>query len=227
MQWILLVCAVARGDASSGSASLISFPGATWVEVNDPIMGGKSHGNWSVVDKSYGLFQGSVENVPSLAAPGFCRAVTVSVFSKDASAYLDGGLLVTARTTTPEYKGFRLTFGSLSTPKHHNGHEIEGSFKATLNVPASANGEWQTVFMKFSDFSYDWSDFTGECSTKDPDGYQHRCCTTNSTDVCPTAKLLQGIASFNIWAEGVAGDFQLELKEIVATASPKFGLVIV
>merc|ERR1719150_3337928 len=96
---------------------------------------------------------------------------------KDASAYADGGLMVTARTSTPAYKGFKLAFGTVGAPRHHGGHELQGAYKGDLTVPPSRNGEWQTIFMKFSEFSVDWSDFTGECSTKDPDGYQHKCCT--------------------------------------------------
>lgn len=226
---ILVVCtvvAMSYAAAPPASQVLVSFPGFTWVENNDPVMGGKSHGNWSVVNGSYGLFQGAVEPIPGFGAPGFCRAVTISLFSRDASEYVDGGLLVTARTSTPAYKGFRLSFGSMHVPRHHGGHEIEGSFKAGLAVPASTNGEWQSVFMKFSDFSYDWSDFSGECSTKDPDGYQHKCCDANNTEVCPTAKLLSGISSFNIWAEGVAGVFNLELKEVAAMKTSEMEVIV-
>merc|ERR1719291_243648 len=98
-----LVCFLvgsASGAALPASTALVSFPGFTWIENNDPVMGGKSHGNWSVVNKSYGLFQGAVEPIPGFGAPGFCRAVTISLFSRDASEYVDGGLLVTARTST-------------------------------------------------------------------------------------------------------------------------------
>jgi len=223
MQLTLLSVAligVVHSENPQATKTLISFPGVKWVENNDPIMGGQSHGTWSVVDNSYGLFQGTVKNVSFLHAPGFCRAMTISPFLKDASEYLSGGLLLTVRTTTSGYKGFKLTFGSPGTPTHHGGHEIEGSFKAKFTVPPSATMEWQKVFLKFEDFSYDWSDYTGDCATKDPDGYQHRCCTKDSLDVCPTAKRLRGINSFNIWAEGAEGDFLLQVKEIAATMSP-------
>ena len=39
------------------------------------------------------------------------------------------------------------------------------------------------------DFTSDWSDYTGEC-TKDPDGYQHKCCETGKEDVCEVAQTL-------------------------------------
>lgn len=220
MQSLAVLIATLAGIASSqtpqDTQTLISFPGVKWIENNDPIMGGQSHGNWSVVG-SYGLFQGTVKNVSFLHAPGFCRAITISPFFKDASQYIAGGLVLTVRTTTPDYKGFKLSLGSLGTPKHHSGHEIEGSYKAKFTVPASKNGEWQSIFLKFDEFSYDWSDYTGDCATKDPDGYQHQCCTKETPSVCPTAKPLRGINSFNVWAEGAEGDFHIELKEIAAT----------
>merc|ERR1719401_227964 len=142
--------------------------------------------------------------------------MTISLLHEDASAFIDGGLILVARSPTPAYKGFKLSFESPSVPKHHNGHELQGSFKASFSVPASQNNEWQSIFLRFGQFSYDWSDYTGECSTKDPDGYQHKCCSKATPDVCPTTKYLQGVTSFNVWAEGVEGDFHLELREIIA-----------
>merc|ERR1719316_2670066 len=114
----ITLVAVTRGQAAK-SKTLISFPGPAWSENNDPIMGGQSHGNWSVVDNSFGRFQGTVKNVSFLHAPGFCRAMTISLMLQDASAFADGGLLLTARTSTPNYKGFKLSFGTPRTPKHH------------------------------------------------------------------------------------------------------------
>jgi hypothetical protein len=70
--------------------------------------------------------------------------------------------------------------------------------------------------------SSDWSDLTGECDTKDPDGYQHKCCDASSgapwEEPCPTIKGLASIIGLSIWAEqgaeGVLGDFALALKSI-------------
>merc|ERR1712107_248264 len=100
-------------------------------------------------------------------------------------------------------------------------------YKAGLKLPASTDGEWQTAFMKFTEFSWDWSDFTGDCATKDPDGYQHKCCTKETPDFCPTAQRLRGISSFNIWAEGAKGDFHLEIKEIAATSAASEAVMLV
>merc|ERR1711998_85904 len=44
----------------------------SWKEANDPVMGGQSQGNFSVV-ADHGVFQGTVKNVSFLHAPGFCQ----------------------------------------------------------------------------------------------------------------------------------------------------------
>ena len=70
-------------------------------------------------------------------------------------------------------------------------------------------------------FSSDWSDFTGECNTKDPDGYQHKCCDASlgpwpweEPSRCPTIKGLESIIGLSIWSEGVLGGFSFEIKSI-------------
>ena len=77
----------------------------TWSEQNDPVMGGSSTGNYSVVktgESAHALFQGTVRNVSFLHAPGYCRIGTVFPFGHivDASDYVDGALelVVQART---------------------------------------------------------------------------------------------------------------------------------
>jgi hypothetical protein len=220
---LLALGAVAQGTVSQETKVLISFPDDKWRESDDPVMGGKSKGTVSVVNNSYGLWEGTVKNVSFLHAPGFCGTTTTGTFAKDISTYLSGGLVLTIRTTTPKYPGFKLVFGP--GPKHHGGHSPEGSYKANFNVPASNNGEWQKVTVKFSDFSYDWSDFTGDCFTKDPtDGYQHKCCSTQNPDVCPQADYLKKVDFFSIMAEGHEGDFHLEILNI-AVAAPSHIMV--
>jgi len=76
-------------------------------------------------------------------------------------------------------------------------------------------------------FSYDWSSYTGRCNTKDPasmfsKGVQHYCCDDSGiepskSEVCVDPKLLSKVNSFGIWAEGVQGDFSIEIKLIAAT----------
>jgi len=187
-----------------------------WQEVNDPVMGGQSYGNFSVSD-GVATFQGQTRIVPSLRAPGFCKANTGVGILEDASAYTNGAIQLIVRTTTPSYKGYKFAFSAIGAKRHHDGHELLGSYKSDFTVPAGS--DWQKVTIPMSHFSSDWSDFTGECSTKDPDGYQHKCCTEQSPDVCPNKNTLAKIVGFSIWAEGVAGDFKLEMKEILAVSN--------
>jgi len=187
-----------------------------WAEQNDPVMGGQSSGNWSIVE-DHGHFTGVVRNVSFLKAPGFCRATTIQPFFKDASAYLSGGIELVIRTDTPNFNGYRFAFSAVGVPAHNGGHEVLNSYKQTFAIPATSNGAYSTVVLKFSDFSWDWSDFTGSCETKDPGtGYQHKCCSASTPEVCPNAKTLKAIDGFSIWSEGAEGTFTVDLKSVAA-----------
>jgi len=194
-------------------------------------MGGGSKSTWSL-EGDYGVWAGAVANVSFLGAPGFCAVRTVSLPSLDASEYLAGGLVLTVRSTTPAYTGFKLRFSGPDVPRHVNQFDgspsAPGSQAQPFNVLSSPNGEWQSIFVPFNGFSYDHSDYTGECFTKDPDGYQHRCCSSANPDVCPNSTQLETINSFTIMAEGVEGVFQMDVKEISAVSSaPSHAQVIV
>ena len=56
----------------------------------------------------------------------------------------------------------------------------KASFQPSAGVDAADS---QTSFIPFNQMSWDWSDGTGECSTKDPDGYQHKCCSAANPEV--------------------------------------------
>ena len=77
---------------------------------------------------------------------------------------------------------------------------------------------WDTLTIPFKKFSSDWSDYTGECATRDPDGYQHQCCETGTEHICPSEEGLSHINGLSVWAEGVEGDFKLEVLSISAVA---------
>merc|ERR1711998_562473 len=101
--------------ALSSATSLVTFDGAEgssfdFKALNDPVMGGKSSGTWTVTDGA-GVLDGEVVDVPSLSAPGFIKASADGSFP-DASAAIDGDLVLTVRSSTPEYKGFRVAFAS-------------------------------------------------------------------------------------------------------------------
>lgn len=76
----MLVVAIASTFATKDPTTvpLVTFDGATttkftFVELNDPVMGGKSNGTWTAHDH-FGVMNGTVVDVPSLKAPGFIKA---------------------------------------------------------------------------------------------------------------------------------------------------------
>merc|ERR1719426_274537 len=77
-------------------------------ELNDPVMGGRSTGTWSLGD-GFGILDGDVVDVPSLKAPGFIKAAADGKFP-DISTFIGGSLVLSVRTSTPEYAGYRVTF---------------------------------------------------------------------------------------------------------------------
>ena len=179
-------------------------------------MGGQSSGTWAVAADGYGIFDGEVKDVPSLSAPGFIKAAADGSFN-DASAAIDGNLVLTVRTTSPEYKGFRVSFASgTSSPSYacSGGGGIpfsRGCFKAQFDVPAG--DDFVEVAVPFNMFSDLWSSATGEQTTT---------CAEDAS-ACPTAEKLAAIQRVEVWAEGADGAVHLELLSVAAAtaAAPK------
>jgi len=115
------------------------------------------------------------------------------------------------RSDTPDYQGFKVGFSAKGIPK--TSPYGAPSFKAPFAVSGT---DWQIVTVNFDAFSYDWSPYTGKCDTKDPTGQQHHCCTSDSPQYCPTKEFLSAITDMQVWAEGVAGDFHLEVEWFAA-----------
>jgi hypothetical protein len=176
-------------------------------------MGGASTSSFTVADK-VGIFNGTCAIVPFLKAPGFAKITTVAgpVFP-DASAFINGGIELRVRSTTPLYTGYKVGFGAKDVPRTspYGG----GSFKADFAL--SDSPDWQVLTVPFDAFSYDWSGFTGECSTKDPDGTQHVCCGPEHLEVCPSTTFLSTLTNVQVWAEGVEGDFHIEIDYVGVT----------
>jgi len=212
-------------DQGGENVTLATFDHAkgttfSWRAMNDPVMGGRSHSTFAV-EGSEGHFKGTCAVVPFLKAPGFCKVGTQRslVFSAphfaDASRFIDGALLLEVETSTPEYGGFKVAFGAKGAKRPGGAvHHSPPSFKAGFKVP----GKGRTVVrVPFSSFSVDWSDYTGRCDTKDPrDGFQHHCCSAEHPEVCPGAEHLAEITGLELWAEGVAGDFDIKIASIAA-----------
>ena len=247
MQSFKSVAAVAALVAASGSGfslvgaledkQLVSFAenlNTNFQEVNDPVMGGQSVGNFTD-EGHFGLFQGVVKNVTFLQAPGFCNIQMYPglLHQLDLSEYvtddLSGGLKLRVGYAQPAgeqpFATYRFGLSASNIPKHGGqAHELEGQYKGNFVVkppPASTNlkaAQCQTVTIPFKAFSSDWSDFNGECGGTDPDGTVHKCCSSDSPDVCPTADRVRKVDAVSVWAEGVEGPFALKIYEINVTA---------
>jgi uncharacterized surface protein with fasciclin (FAS1) repeats len=119
----------------------------------------------------------------------------------DVSSYFNGGGLTYSYVSTGNLTSFKAAFG---TKLQHD----FGSFKADFEVVS--DGKVRDVFLPFSSFSNKWSSSTGEPTT---------ACSSAHPEVCPTAKALTEIGAIGIWAEGVAGQFHVELLKISASAA--------
>jgi len=203
---------------------LVTFDGVketslTWRKTLDPVMGGASTGDFTITDAGTGKFSGTCNIVASLQAPGFCKVEGTGNTLADITAA--DSLLLKVRSSTPQYQGFKVAFGAPGIPR-----EIffPGSYKTEFYL--SNTNDWQIVQVPFGNFSRDTSDYTGRCDTKDPrtGGKQHYCCsnsvlTPSKDEVCIESKFLSKINDIQIWAEGVEGDFDLEIEWIGANPS--------
>ena len=172
-----------------------------------------SIGTWSVNEaEGYGIFNGTVKDVPSLSAPGFLSAYADGHFN-DVSNAISGELVLKVQSSTPEYTGFRGSFaaGTLS-PMYScaGGGTIPfsgGCFKAKFSVPAG--DDFVEVHLPFSSFSDHWDPKTGD---------QITTCAEDS-GVCPTKNNLAHIKRMEIWAEGVGGNIHIKVQSIFAIAT--------
>ena len=201
--------------ASGSDHKIATFDGANgttfpWKFEGDNVMGGASIGTFKV-EYNVGVLNGTVNNVPFLKAPGKIFAYSVGELG-DLSAYLNGTLQMRVKSATP-YTGWKMGFAASDVP--NPAPYGTGSFKANVE---SLGSEWQVVGVPFTSFSWDWSRYTGECTTTDPDGTVHHCCNKNHTEVCPTAKFLSTINSVQIWAEAALGDVHLEIDWVGVTS---------
>ena len=136
-----------------------------------------------------------MRDVPSLQAPGFIKASAQGHFN-DVSEALKGDLILNVRTPSPDYSGYRISFGS-----HFN---VFNDFKAQFEVPPGE--EFSEVRIPFNLFSSKWDPGTGD---------QTVTCAEDP-NVCPTSYDLAHIRRIEIWAEGVKGNIHLELQSIWA-----------
>jgi hypothetical protein len=201
----------------TASVPLTSFDGDDvstqgWRAMNDPVMGGKSKATFTVAGDA-GVFDGAVAIVPSLQAPGFCTMETNRVSFPDISGA--DALEVVARQTS-DYKGWRFTIGDAPrNPDSGAPFFVKGQYKANVAIPVSE--EFQTITIPFTDFTFKWSDTTGEPTVKCAD----------DASVCPDEKHLKAVKQLAIMAEGLEGSFHLEVKSITAVNTAMRNAVLV
>jgi len=175
--------------------SLVTFDASVqkWEQETDAGMGGSSSGSFEHLGKS-NAFQGKCEMLPAPRTAGWFSV------KADLSSVppLNGcqGIAIMARTSFP-YLGFRLSFG---TDKWYS----KEGYKAVFTVPTGK--AFTSVQIPWENFTRAWDEATGKP--------QIAC--THDTSVCPTFVQLQNIQKLQLWAEGVAGHFNLEVKSISA-----------
>jgi hypothetical protein len=186
-----------------GEILLESFdnPRHAWQQMNDPVMGGRSTGTFTVQD-GVGIFEGEVVGIPFLHdAPGFIQVRTKKskhdVFFPDVSSCSALQLVV---KSSSNYDGYRVSFGN-AKPK--GGKRYASGYKANMEVPTSDFGN---VVIPFGDFTDFWDDATGDAI--------HTCQEDHT--YCPDEMTLKDMKIITIWAEGVAGKVSLEIQSISA-----------
>ncbi|KAK3287171.1 hypothetical protein CYMTET_5301 [Cymbomonas tetramitiformis] len=173
-------------------------PSHTWKQKNDPVMGGKSTGTFTVKG-DVGVFDGDVVDVPFLKAPGF-----IKVSSEGSNPYPDitscTAMSLTLKASSA-YAGYRMSFGTAKAP---GGKFFASGYKAHFDAPV---GEFGTVTIPFKNFSDYWDDATGDLI---------KTCQDDSK-YCPDEATLKNVKTISIWGEGVAGKVHLEIQKLTAT----------
>lgn len=185
----------------TGTIDLVTFDGTThhkWHTENDPVMGGRSSSTWALnTTGGFGMYEGVARIVPSLKAPGFTIAMT-----ETAKTYPDisseEGLILGLRNAGGNVSDFKVAF----CDSFLNYYRCQfGSFKADFVLNPSDTP--QEVFVAWDKFSDKWSSATGKHTKEDP----------------PTAKSLASVCQLQIWVEGIAGDFSMEVYYVRAGKS--------
>jgi hypothetical protein len=217
------ILALSFGCVFSFTIPLVTFDGASgttfqFKEMEDPVMGSESYGNWTT-SNGVGVLDGIVTIVerPAVAivgaSPGFIKAVTDGKFA-DASSAVSGYLAVAVRSRIP-YAGFRVSFASGAAWPFYSceggGHipYSRGCFKSSnFTIPLTDDNHFTTIKLPFSSFSDLWAPATGD----------HTSVCANDPSTCVTAEILSGIQRIEFWAEGADGNIHIELKSISAEA---------
>jgi len=177
-----------------------SNPKHAWVQKNDPVMGGKSTGTFTI-ENDVGIMDGYVAIIPFLLIfPGFIKVETTEEDAPWPDVSTCTHLKMNVMSSN-DYSGYRVSFGKNKPP---NSFVHVSGYKADFFPPV---GEFGDVEIPFTDFSYDWNAATGN---------QITTCYENP-DNCPDEATLKDLYEISIWGEGVKGDVHLEVRSISAT----------
>lgn len=171
----------------------------SWHAENDPVMGGRSDSKFEVQD-GVGDYSGTCRIVPALQAPGFTIAMTESpLLGHFPDVSEADGIILGVKNLEANITKFKFAFCDSRINIYRCQFQ---SFKADFEIaPSDSFGE---VFIPWSAFSDKWSASTGEHTAEDP----------------PSATSLRSLTQIQIWTEGVAGTFHLQIKYIRAGKAP-------
>lgn len=191
-----LVSSVAGVDITLAAFGADDATTRTWKEQNDPVMGGKSTGTFTVSGE-VGTMEGTVADVPALGAPGFINARASATYADVSSCE---GIAVEVRSTSnPDpYTGYRLSVGNDGSAC---GKFFARGYKANFAAPS---GKFETVNIPFDEFTRCWDDATGDAI---------KTCA-DDPNVCITSDRKQNLQSIAVWAEGKLGDVKLDIKSV-------------
>mmetsp|Transcript_91363 Transcript_91363/g.126862 ORF Transcript_91363/g.126862 Transcript_91363/m.126862 type:complete len:242 (-) Transcript_91363:108-833(-) len=181
-------------------------PAHIWEEQNDPVMGGRSTGTFTI-ENGVGKFEGEVVDVPFLQAPGFLQARSAGGPSGEEFPDISrcSALQIVAKSNTP-YQGYRVSFGKAHAP---GGKLFAYGYKASFSLEGQRKKDkdgFALVTIPFNDFTDFWDDATG-----DP----IKTCQEDPL-YCPDMKTLKNVQRLTLWAEGIAGKVSLEVKSFQA-----------
>merc|ERR1719265_1045047 len=192
----LLFASAAGADVPLAKFGADDATARTWKQQNDPVMGGKSSGKFTVSGE-IGTMHGTVADVPSLGAPGFIKATASGTYA-DVSSCAGISLEIQSTSNPDPYTGYRLSLGNDGSAC---GKFFARGYKADFAAPS---GSFGTVEIPFEKFTRCWDDATGEAI---------KTCAEDSS-VCISNSRKRDLQSLSVWAEGKLGDVKLDIKSV-------------
>jgi len=201
--------AAADGHSDEDTSVMLAVFGQenkrSWKTEDDPVMGGQSESKVTVHqgssdEASYLDYTGDCRIVPKLKAPGFTFALTdgqLTTSFPDVSK--TDGVFLKVRNLEANVTTFKFAF----CDSRINPYACQmKTYKADFDVAPAK--DFADVFLPWSKFSNKWSPYTGEPTEPSP----------------PKADSLSSITQLQIWVEGVAGHFHLQVQSIRAGKAP-------